>query len=71
MGGGFSVNLSSEDMKKLSEEYQQRKEEYEVYKKYGSCVDHACTYFSLIGFERALELVGIDPKIFDGIDTFL
>ena len=65
MGDGFSINLSDKDLKRISDEYHRLKEQFEMYKSIGSVIDHACTYFALDGFKKALVYVGLDPEIFE------
>ena len=65
MGDGFSINISGQDLKKISDRYSQLKLEYEKSKVDKSSSDYLCTYFLLSGFEECLEYVGIDHEIFE------
>lgn len=65
MGDGFSINISGQDLKKMSDRYSQLKLEHEKSKVNKGSSDYLCTYFLLAGFEECLEYVGIDHKIFE------
>lgn len=65
MGDGFSINISGQDFKKISDRYSQLKLECEKSKVDKSSLDYLCKYFQLDGFEECLKYVGIDHKIFE------
>ena len=65
MNDGFSIIISGQDLKKISDRYSQLKLEYEKNKVDKSLLDYLCTYFLLAGFKECLEYVGIDHKIFE------
>lgn len=67
MGDGFSINISGQDLKKISDRYSQLRLEYEKSKvdKSSHIIDYLRAYLLLAGFEECLEYVGIDHEIFE------
>ena len=65
MCDGFSINLSAQDLKDISDKYHRLKLDHEKSKADKSSSDYLCTYFLLAGFKEGLEYVGIDPRIFE------
>ena len=67
MDDGFSINISGQDLKKISDRYSQLRLEYEKSKvdKSSQIIDYLRAYLLLAGFEECLEYVGIDYEIFE------
>lgn len=67
MDDGFSINISGQDLKKISDRYSQLRLEYEKSKvdKSSHIIDYLRAYLLLAGFEECLEYVGIDHEIFE------
>lgn len=67
MDDGFSINISGQDLKKISDRYSQLRLEYEKSKvdKNSQIIDYLRAYLLLVGFEECLEYVGIDHEIFE------